>query len=215
MYRCSDPVLYKENLAATANAWLTARRTTPSANGTSCVWIAGRSSAESRSSTCREGPSCPYSASAESASPSASGVHSLVDLLQALLVSHAEALLFVDNEQSEFFENDILRQEAMRADQDVDLAGFKSSSIAFCSLVRKRLSISTRTGIPRSAQEGVQVLQRENVVGTRSATCLPSITALKAARSRPPSCRSRHRRKEAGPSAAAFHVAFDLLDRRP
>ena len=51
-------------------------------------------------------------------------VHLLAHLLQALFVADAEALLFVDDQQAEVGELDILRQHAVRADEDVDLAGF-------------------------------------------------------------------------------------------
>ena len=50
-------------------------------------------------------------------------VHFLPELLDPFLVSHAEPLLFVDDEQSEIAELHVLRQQAVRADDDVDLAG--------------------------------------------------------------------------------------------
>ena len=46
----------------------------------------------------------------------------LAHLLDALLVRDAEALLLVDDQQSEVFENDVFRKQAMRADDDVNLA---------------------------------------------------------------------------------------------
>ena len=46
-------------------------------------------------------------------------------LLQALLVAHAEALLFVDDEQAEVLELDVLGEQAVGADEDVDFAGFE------------------------------------------------------------------------------------------
>ena len=45
-----------------------------------------------------------------------------LQLLEALLVHHAEALLFVDDDQPEIAEDDVLLQDAVRADDDVDLA---------------------------------------------------------------------------------------------
>jgi hypothetical protein len=39
-------------------------------------------------------------------------------------VRDAEALLLVDDEQAEVLELDVLREQAVRADDDVDLAGF-------------------------------------------------------------------------------------------
>ena len=68
-------------------------------------------------------------------------------LLDRLLVRHAEALLLVDDEQAEVLERDVARQQPVGADDDVDLADL-SPSITFlaCAGVRKRDSISTRTG---------------------------------------------------------------------
>ena len=48
----------------------------------------------------------------------------LAHLLEALLVAHAEALLFVDDEQAEVLELDVFGEQAVGADEDVDLAGF-------------------------------------------------------------------------------------------
>ena len=42
--------------------------------------------------------------------------------LMRLLVRHAKTLLFVDDEQSEIAELNVLRQQPMRADDDLDLA---------------------------------------------------------------------------------------------
>ena len=49
-------------------------------------------------------------------------VHELEELLELLLVQHAEALLFIDDDQAEVFEDDVAGNEAMRADDDVDAA---------------------------------------------------------------------------------------------
>ena len=43
-------------------------------------------------------------------------------LLDPLLVLHAEPLLLVDDEQADVLERDVLRQQAMRRDDDVDRA---------------------------------------------------------------------------------------------
>ena len=57
--------------------------------------------------------------------------------------------------------------------------------IAFCSFgVRNRLSISTRNGnAAKRSRKTVSCCCASSVVGTSTATCLPSITALNAARS--------------------------------
>ena len=52
-------------------------------------------------------------------------VDPLAHLLDALLVGDAESLLFVDDQQTEIPELDVLRQQAVRADDDFDFAGFQ------------------------------------------------------------------------------------------
>ena len=52
-------------------------------------------------------------------------VHLLAHLLDALFVAHAEALLFVDDQQAEVGELQIFRKHAVGADEDVDFAGFR------------------------------------------------------------------------------------------
>ena len=47
----------------------------------------------------------------------------LAHLLDALLVRDAEALLLVDDQQAEIAELHVLRQQPMRADEDVEPAG--------------------------------------------------------------------------------------------
>ena len=49
-------------------------------------------------------------------------VDGFLHLLQSLLLSYAEALLFVDDQQAEVLERDVFRKNPMRADDDVDLA---------------------------------------------------------------------------------------------
>src|SRR2546430_13756572 len=51
-----------------------------------------------------------------------SHVHLLLQLLDLLLVRDAEALLFVHDEKAEVAELDVLREQAVRADDDVDFA---------------------------------------------------------------------------------------------
>ena len=60
----------------------------------------------------------------------------------------------------------------------------RSSSVAFCSaFVRNRLTMSMRTGNPAKRSRRVfRCWNASTVVGASTATCLPSMTALKAAR---------------------------------
>ena len=48
----------------------------------------------------------------------------LAHFFQALFVSHAETLLFVDDEQAEVLKLHIFREQAVSADDDVDFALF-------------------------------------------------------------------------------------------
>ena len=69
------------------------------------------------------------------------------ELLDLLLVLHAEALLLVDDQQPEILERDVVREQAVGADHAVDVAGRKPSiTVVAWALVRNRDSTSTRTG---------------------------------------------------------------------
>ena len=81
----------------------------------------------------------------------------LPQLLDLLLVRDAEPLLLVDDEQPEIAELHVLRQQPVRADDDVDLAGGEIGerlpSAPPC--VRKRLTMSMRTGKPAKRSRSV------------------------------------------------------------
>ena len=112
-------------------------------------------------------------------------VDELEELLEFLLVQHAEALLLVDHDQAEILENDVAGNEPVRADDDIDAAVAQllrapcaappasGSGSAFRSAPDNRASAGGRS---RNAAA------RARSSGVRTATCLPSITALKAAR---------------------------------
>ena len=117
---------------------------------------------------------------ADMASTSMCGAH----LLEALFVADAEALLFVDDEQAEVLELELLREDGVGADEDVDLAllGLFEDDV-FSFAVRKREIISTLTGkLAKRRLKDSKCWKQSTVVGVRTATCLPSCTALKAAR---------------------------------
>ena len=112
-------------------------------------------------------------------------VHLLAHLLDALLVRHAEALLLVDDEQAEVAELDVLRQQPVRADDDVDLAGGEIGERLLLLRLAAEAADHRRCGPGKPAKRSRSVFSCWNastVVGARNATCLPSITALKAAR---------------------------------
>ena len=48
-------------------------------------------------------------------------IHFFLELLETFLVTHAETLLFINNQQSQIGKLDVLRQNAVRADEDSDL----------------------------------------------------------------------------------------------
>ena len=72
------------------------------------------------------------------------------ELAQQLLLRDAEALLLVDDHEAEVLRDDVAREHAVRADQDVDLALGEVGEHRFTSAgLRKRETISTRTGKSR------------------------------------------------------------------
>ncbi len=70
------------------------------------------------------------------------------ELLQLLLVPHAEALLLVDDDQAQILELDVLREQPVRADDDVHRAGgdLGHRPCSWSFRLRNRLSSSTFTG---------------------------------------------------------------------
>ena len=108
------------------------------------------------------------------------------ELLQPLLVRDAEPLLLVDDQQAEVLERDVAAEQPVRADHDVDLAVRRVLSTICCLLGVRRTATASRTrhrDRARTARENVmKCCSASSVVGTSTATCLPSITALNAAR---------------------------------
>ena len=108
-----------------------------------------------------------------------------LQLLEALLVSHPEALLFVDHQQAQIPELHVLREQAVRADDYVDFAlgQILRNSALISFAVRKRLSISMRTGkAAKPALEGLEVLKGEHRGGRQHGNLLAVAQALNAAR---------------------------------
>ena len=108
----------------------------------------------------------------------------------------------------------IFLQQPVRPDNYVNLASLSTApkSLPAPSLVRKRENCSITVG--KALRRWTKVAQcwaARIVVGTRTATCLLSITALNAPAKRLRSCRNPHHRKSAGPSGggcsmSAFHI---------
>ena len=91
-------------------------------------------------------------------------IHQLAQHLELFLVHHAEALLFVDDDQAEIFERDVVLHQPMRADDNIHRARGQIATTFCCSRrVRKRESNSMRTGIIRHAlAKSVEMLLRQN-----------------------------------------------------
>ena len=110
------------------------------------------------------------------------------ELLDALLVRDAEALLFVDDEEAEVLEVDVLREQAVRADDDVDLAVLEAARrVSSCSFfVWKRDSARDRRSGSRACapRRCGSAAARARSSGRGRATCLPAIATRKAARMR-------------------------------
>ena len=107
------------------------------------------------------------------------------ELLDLLLVGDAEPLLFVDHQQSEIAELDVLRQQPMRADDDVDFAGGQVGQrlllLGLAPETAHHLDADRKTREP-FAQRLLMLKRRAPSSARGTATCLPSITALNAAR---------------------------------
>jgi hypothetical protein len=111
-------------------------------------------------------------------------VHGLLQVLEPLLVLDAEALLFIHDHQAQIAELDVLRQQAVGADGDIDLAFARSTTDALSSLgERNRLNISVRTGKGwKAAFEGLEMLKCENCSRSQDRHLLAVAEALKVAR---------------------------------
>ena len=129
-----------------------------------------------------------------------------LQLLDALLVRDAEAVLLVDHEQAEVLEDDVLLEQRVRADHEVDPAAREAVAHG-ARLLRRR---EARERLDRdgealeAAPEGLEVLLAEHRGGHQHGHLLAGHHRPGARRARRPrSCRSRRRRTPAGPSAAA------------
>ena len=105
-------------------------------------------------------------------------------LLQPLLVAHAETLLFIDDEQAEVLELEALRQQRVGADEDVDLAllGLLEDVLLLLRGAEAREHLDDDGELRKRRLKLSKCWKQSTVVGVSTATCLPSCTALKAAR---------------------------------
>ncbi len=125
-------------------------------------------------------------------------------LLEPLLLGDAEMLLLVDDQQAEILELDRLAEQRVGADDDVDAAvGEPFLVLSSSSLVEtSREACATLTGKPlKRSVKVLRMLPRQQ----RGRHHDRDLLALRAPRRRPRaapprSCRSRRRRRSAGPS---------------
>ena len=85
-------------------------------------------------------------------------------LLDALLVLHAEALLLVDDEQAEVLELHVVREQPVRADHDVDRARLRGRATTARLLLRReepREHLDPHRVVGEALAEGLAVLVRE------------------------------------------------------
>jgi hypothetical protein len=144
-------------------------------------------------------------------------VHADGARLDRLLVRHAEALLLVDDEETEVLERDVLAQETVRADDHVDrsVGQTRAWSLGF-DVVDEAAEHGHLHGKSGEAlTEGGEVLAREQASsGPATPACLLSWTALKTARiatSVLPKPTSAQTSRSIG--TRQFHVGLDVLDR--
>ena len=100
-------------------------------------------------------------------------VHLGAQLLEPLLVRHAEALLLVNHQQAQVLEGDVLLQQAVRADDDVDRA---SGEVAqhLLLLLRRAEAGEQLDAHGKGLRRSLKVLKccwARIVVGTSTATC--------------------------------------------
>ena len=104
--------------------------------------------------------------------------------LHLLLVLDAEPLLLVDDDQAEVLDPDVGVEQPVGADDDVD--GALAQPVHDVARLRVGLEADSGFEVTGNAAhplgERREVLVTSSVVGTRTATCLPSCTALNAAR---------------------------------
>ena len=90
-------------------------------------------------------------------------------LAQKLLLAHAEALLLVDHDQPELFRDDIAREQAVGADQDLDLALVEGAQglLDLRGVAHARDGLDAHREVAEAVAEGLQVLLHEQRGGSQ------------------------------------------------
>ena len=141
-----------------------------------------------------------------------------LELLEPLLVLHAEAVLLVDDDQSEIRELDVGTQQPVRADDDVDLLLLELGEDRRLLLRRSGSGSAPRRAPGKSARRSAKVREccsARIVVGTSTATCRSALHRLE---------RGAHgdlglavadvADEQAIHGARALHVALHVVGRR-
>ncbi len=125
---------------------------------------------------------------------------------QQLLLRDAEALLLVDDHEAEVLRDHVAREQAVRADEDLDLAR-RVVGEHLLDLLRPAGSARPSRRGPGSRGTGrgrcASAARRGSSSARASAPASRSPRRRTPPAARPRSCRSRRRRRRAGPSGAA------------
>mgnify|MGYP000653534119 CR=1 FL=1 len=111
-------------------------------------------------------------------------VDGLAQVLQLLFVLHAEALLLVDDDQSQIVRVHVAREQPVRAHEHLHVAfgEAREGRLLLLGRAEAREHFHGDAEGVEAVFEGGVVLLGQNGVGQSTITCLPSWVALKAAR---------------------------------
>ncbi len=137
------------------------------------------------------------------------------DFLEALLVLHAETLLFVDDDEAEIFPCDIFREQAVRADHEIHFAlrDIFQDRLDFFRAAEAAEHFDAHRERLEALLERLECWKQSTVVGASTATCLPSPMRFES--------RAHHdfglavtdvAAEQAVHRLRAFHVALDIGD---
>jgi len=100
-------------------------------------------------------------------------------------VAHAEAVFLVDHEQAQALELDLVADQRVGADDDVDgtVGQPLERHLHLLGRAKARQLRDLHRPFAEAVDDVLVVLLGQQGVGARIATCLPPVTAMKAARS--------------------------------
>ena len=139
------------------------------------------------------------------------------DLLQALLVLHAEALLLIHNQQADVLKLDVLREHPVRADEDVHAPRFHVLQNLFLLLRRAepRDHLDVDRKLPEALFEAFKVLETQHRRGREHRNLFAVLHGLKCRAHRDLGFAIAHvAAQQAVHGQLRLHVALDVADRR-